>query len=67
MMMPVMPDGEIPEMPTGEPPAMPDGMTPPDRGGGMMGGNRMPGGETSTTFTIVKGGNQFSGVLPAAS
>lgn len=65
--MPVMPDGEIPEMPTGEPPAMPDGMTPPDRGGGMMGGNRMPGNETSTTFTIVKGGNQFSGILPAAS
>ena len=32
-------------------------MTPPN---GMM-----PIGETSTTFTIVKGGNQFANVSPA--
>ncbi len=56
--------GERPEMPNGE---MPEGMTPPDIEGGMIGGNMMPSGETSTTFTITKGGNQFSNVAQAAS
>ncbi len=60
---PEMPNGERPEIPNGE---MPEGMAPPDNGGGMMGGNMMPSGETSTTFTITKGGNQFSHVGPAA-
>ena len=49
-----------PEKPNGERPEMPEGMenmTPPN---GMM-----PIGETSTTFTIVKGGNQFANVSPA--
>lgn len=54
---PPMPDGEIPK---GERPEMPEGMgnmTPPD--------NMRPmkfEGETSTTFTIKKGGNQFVNV-----
>ena len=52
-----LPQGERPEKPKGE---MPEGMTPPDKDGGMMGENMMPSGETSTTFTITKGGNQFS-------
>ncbi len=56
--------GKRPEMPNGE---MPEGMTPPDIEGGMIGGNMMPSGETSTTFTITKGGNQFSNVAQAAS
>ena len=51
-------------MPNGE---MPEGMTPPDNEGGMMGGNMMPNGEISTTFTITKGGNQFSNVGPVTS
>ena len=64
---PEMPDSQIPqgnppEMPTGEAPQTPEGMTPPN--GGMMGGNMMPTGELSTTFTIVKGGNQFTNITP---
>ena len=58
------PQGERPEMPNGE---MPEGMTPPDNEGGMMGGNMIPSGEPSITFTITKGGNQFSNVAQAAS
>lgn len=61
---PEMPNGERPEMPNDE---MPEGMTPPDNEGGMMGGNMIPSGESSTTFTITKGGNQFSNVAQAAS
>ena len=38
-------------------------MTPPDDFGGTM----MPGGEVSATFTIVKGGNQFAGVVPVTN
>lgn len=61
---PEMPNGETPngtppELPDGQKPEMPEGMTPPENGGGMMGGNMMPNGEASTTFTITKGGNQF--------
>ena len=69
------PDGERPEgerkeweRPEGEMPEISGEMTPPDGNGGMMGGmpggNTVPGGETSQTFTIVKGGNQFLGVAP---
>ncbi len=58
------PYGERPEMPEGE---LPEGMTPPEQGGGMMGGNRMPVGESSAEFIIEKGGNQFSNVGPTAS
>lgn len=63
---PQKPDGEIPngEMPNGEQPEMPEGMTPPNDGDGMKGGNMIPNGETSTTFKIEKGGNQFSNVSP---
>ena len=66
---PQMSEGENPEgftppdMQNGEKPQMPEGMenmTPPSGMGGMM-----PTGETSTTFTIVKGGNQFANVSPA--
>lgn len=57
--MPEAPNGERPEMPNGE---MPEGMTPPDMEGGILGGNMVPSGEASTTFTIAKGGNQFSNV-----
>ncbi len=57
---PEIPNGERPEIPNGE---MPEGMTPPDN----EGGNMMPSGETSTTFTITKGGNQFSNVAQATS
>lgn len=66
-----MPNGEQPpEMPNGEQPQMPEGMenmTPPNGFGGMgmMGGNM--GGATSTTFTIVKGGNQFANISPVAT
>ncbi len=72
MERPEKPNGERPQMPNGETPQgerpeMPNGTTPPDNGGGMMGGNMMPGGETSTTFTITKSGNQFSNVGPVAS
>ena len=63
-----MPEGEWPEMPNGkgpkgERPEMPNGMMPPD----MMDGNMPVSGETSTTFTIEKGGNQFAYVSPAVS
>jgi hypothetical protein len=73
---PEVPDGmERPEPPSDEPPQMPNGerpemhegmenMTPPDNMGGMMGDNMMPNGETSTTFTLAKGGNQFANVCP---
>ena len=56
------PNGTPPELPNGE---MPEGMTPPENGDGMMGGNMMPSGEASTTFTITAGGNQFINVGPA--
>ena len=51
--------GERPELPEGM--TMPEGMTPPN---GMQGGGNPMGGNisvenASTTFTIVKGGNQF--------
>jgi hypothetical protein len=59
-----MPNGDRLEMPNVE---MPEGMTPPDNEGGMIGENMMPSGETSTTFTITKGGNQFSNVGPVTS
>lgn len=61
---PEMPEGFTPpEMQNGERPQMPEdteNMTPPDNFGGMA-----PTGETSTTFTIAKGGNQFTNVGPA--
>lgn len=67
---PQKPNGERPEMPNGEMPQgqrpeMPKGeenMTPPNN----TGGNTMPNGETTTTFTIVKGANQFANVGPKA-
>ena len=59
-----MPNSEPPEMPDGERPEIPEGMTPPNDMGGMMGGNRMPNGEASATFTMIKGGNQFVNVSP---
>ena len=62
---PNMPNGAPPEFPNGEMPQMPEGMTPPENGDGMIGGNILPGGESSTTFTITEGGNQFSNVSPA--
>ena len=43
-------------MPQGDRPHMPNG---------EQGGNVMPSGETSTTFAIAKGGNQFSNVAQA--
>ena len=72
MEQPEKPKGERPQMPNGETPQderpeMPNGTTPPDNTGGMMGGNMMPNGEISTTFTITKGGNQFSNVGPVTS
>lgn len=48
------------ETPEGE---LPNGMMPPD----MMDGNMPVSGETSTTFTIEKGGNQFAYVSPMES
>ena len=51
-------------MPNGE---MPENMTPPDNMGGFGGMDMMNGGTGSTTFTIVKGGNQFSNVSPVAA
>ena len=57
---PGQPNGEPPQMPDGENPEMAVGMTPPDH----MGGNRMPNGEVSAIFTIVKGGNRFANVSP---
>lgn len=59
-----MPNGERPQMPNGE---MPENMTPPDNMGGFGGMDMMNGGTGSTTFTIVKGGNQFSNVSPVAA
>ena len=56
------PNGTPPELPNGE---IPEGMTPPEHGGGMMGGNMMPSGKASTTFIITAGGNQFINVGPA--
>ena len=64
---PPMPNGEMPKserlkMHNGERPELPEGMeniTPPD--------NMSPmdlDGETSTTFTIKKGGNQFANISP---
>ncbi len=70
---PEMPEGtERPEKPSEEPPQverpeMPNGMTPPDNEGEIVGGNIMPSVETSTTFTIKKGGNLFSNVEPMRS
>lgn len=73
---PESPNGERPQMPNGEMqqqgerPEMPEGMenmTPPDNMGGMPGGNMIPRGETSITFTIEKGGNQFAYVSPVES
>ena len=62
-----MPDGERLEMPKGERPELPDGEMPqgerPEFHGGI-GNADISNGETSTTFTIVKGGNQFSNVGP---
>ena len=61
-----------PEMPNGKAPEIPEdmeNMTPPNGiggGKGMMGG-LMGNGETSTTFTIVKGANQFANVSPVAT
>lgn len=61
-----MPNGEMPEgeMPEGEKPEMPEGMTPPDHMDGMKGGDKVSNGETSTTFTIEEGGNEFANVSP---
>lgn len=59
------PNGSPPEPPNGEKPEIPEGMMPPEDGSGTMGGNMVPNGETSTTFTITKGGNQFINVSPA--
>lgn len=62
------PDGQRPQMPQGERPELPNGEIPqgerPDFHGGM-GNNGMASGEVSTTFTIVKGENQFASVGPA--
>lgn len=65
---PEMPNGERPQNPNGEMPQMPEGnedMSSPHNMGGMMGGF-MINGENSTTFTIVKGENQFTNIAPAA-
>ena len=62
------PDGERPQMPQGERPELPDGETPQGEKHEFhsgMGNIGMANGETSTTFTIVKGGNQFANVSPA--
>ncbi len=64
-----MPNGEQSQMPEGMTrPEMPENMTPPENFGGGMGmqGGFATNGESSTTFTIVKGANQFSGVTPVA-
>ena len=63
MERPEKPNGERPPMPNGETaqgerPQMPEGITPPED----TGSNMTPNGETSTTFTIVKGANQFANV-----
>ncbi len=54
-------DGEIPQFPEGEKQFPAGGMG--GRPGGMDGFN-MAGGESSATFTIVKGANQFANVAP---
>ena len=61
-----------PEMPNGEAPEFPENMenmTRPNNFGGGMGmmGGFMGNGEASTTFTIVKGANQFANVSPVAT
>lgn len=56
------PGGMPPVIPGEEGPKMPGGLRPPED---PIGGNGMPGGEPSTTFTITKGGNQFTNVAPA--
>lgn len=71
---PEIPEGmEPPEKPNGERPQMPNGNAPQgERPEGMenmpppdaMGNDRLPSGERSTVFTIVKGGNYFSNVAP---
>ena len=59
------PDGQMGALPDGvTPPNGQGGMTPPNGFGGMPGGN-MAVGETSKTFTIVKGANQFANVSAA--
>lgn len=62
------PDGQRPQMPQGERPELPNGEMPqgerPDFHGGM-GNNGIANGEVSTTFTMVKGENQFASVGPA--
>ena len=63
------PDGGQPEMPNGERPEVPEGEKQFPEGGmggrpGGMGDFSMAGGESSATFTIVKGGNQFANVAP---
>lgn len=66
---PQMPEGELPEgftppeKPDGERPEMPEGMENMMPHNGMMGGF-MANGESSTTFTIINGGNQFANVSP---
>lgn len=67
-----MPEGERPQKPDGEEFKIPEGMedmTQPQNFAGAMGmmGGFMANGETSTTFTIVKGGNQFANVTPVAT
>ena len=68
---PEMPNGEVPKeppaMPDGEMPEPPEGMKPPEAENGMMGGNGAPGGESSTVFTVEKGGNQFVNVRPVTT
>ncbi len=77
---PEMPNGEIPEdftppkMPNGDRPQIPDDkipqtpeckedMTSPDNMSGIMDGF-MTNGANHTNFTIVKGGNRFTNVVP---
>ena len=70
MERPEKPNGERPQMPEGEMPQMPDdmeNMTPHNNGGMGMQGGFMVNSEASTTFTIVKGGNQFANVSPMAN
>lgn len=63
--LPQMPNGQKPEKPIGEPPQIPDGMenvTPPNDKEPIFDGNMNVNAETSTTFNIKKGGNQFVNV-----
>lgn len=69
---PEKPEGERPEMPNGERPEMPEGMegmTPPEDfdGGKNPFGSMGSAGESSTTFTIVKGENRFIGISPEST